>query len=491
MPVGTAGSGTVESETTTPGDVPAAEWPGSRWPVALVVAGVVALVAVRPLRDNSFLTHLATGRILLEDGLPAENPFLYTGTAFPVPSWWWSLLVAGAEAVGGAAAIRLVTAAITAVLAVVLVRLTRPRQGEPERLLAAVLPPVVALSASFQFLSGRPHLLGYLLLALLLVVWWEERSPWWLAAVMVTWVNVHGSWVYGVGILVVLVVARAVDDRRIRRGDVLGVGAALAGVVLGGALYPEPFEMLLLPTRQFGDSVEREALQAYKEWAPVGLDLAVLWPLLGLGLVAVLGCVRRRRWAHALVVVGLCAFGASSLRIVPVAAVSLVPFAAEGLRGFGSLRLPGRERARVLGALGAASLGAAVVYGCVGPHYDLTWYPVRSVDRLEERGLVGRDGVRVVTPDFVGNYLEWRYGADAHAYVDDRPNAATALDYVELVALGDGWRGALERAEPDVVLWERAEPLADELAGDPDWVLAWEDDGFVVLCREELADRCR
>lgn len=193
MPVGTAGSGTVESETTTPGDVPAAESPGSRWPVALVVAGVVALVAVRPLRDNSFLTHLATGRILLEDGLPAENPFLYTGTAFPVPSWWWSLLVAGAEAVGGAAAIRLVTAAITAVLAVVLVRLTRPRQGEPERLLAAVLPPVVALSASFQFLSGRPHLLGYLLLALLLVVWWEERSPWWLAAVMVTWVNVHGS----------------------------------------------------------------------------------------------------------------------------------------------------------------------------------------------------------------------------------------------------------------------------------------------------------
>lgn len=495
-------------EPRTAGTVPEAEpspsAPGARWPVALVLAGVVALIAARPLRDNSFLTHLATGRLLLEDGLPAENPFLFTGTAFPVPSWWWSLLLAGVEELGGAGAIRLLTAALTGALAVVLVRLTRPalapsgstRPGDDgvsagDGMMATVLPAVLALSCTFQFLNSRPHLLGYLLLALVLLVWWEERSPWWLLPALVVWVNVHGSWVYGVGILAVLGAARAIDDRRIRRRDLAGVGAAVAGVVAGGALYPERFELVLLPTRQFGDTVEREALQLYKEWGPVGLDRPVLWALVALTVVSVLGCVRRRRWATAVVAAGLCVMALSSMRFVPVAAVSLVAFAAEGIRGFGTLQLPTGGRARALGALGAALLLAAGVSANIGPHYDLHWYPVDSVDRLEARGLVATDDVHLVSHDYVGNYLEWRFGDDANAYVDDRPDAATFIDYVELRRLGDGWRDAFERADADVVLWERDEGLVGALASDPDWVLAWAQGDFAVLCRVELAERCR
>ena len=60
-----------------------------------LVGAAAAFVASRPLTDNSFLTHLATGRLILADGVPAENPFLFTGTSFPVPSWWWSVLLAG------------------------------------------------------------------------------------------------------------------------------------------------------------------------------------------------------------------------------------------------------------------------------------------------------------------------------------------------------------------------------------------------------------
>ena len=34
------------------------------------------------------------------------------------------------------------------------------------------------------------------------MVWNEERSPWWLVPIFAIWVNVHGSWLYGVVVLV-------------------------------------------------------------------------------------------------------------------------------------------------------------------------------------------------------------------------------------------------------------------------------------------------
>ncbi|HNA37610.1 MAG TPA: hypothetical protein PLZ72_14775, partial [Microthrixaceae bacterium] len=45
--------------------------PRRRWPdggLGVLVAGLLAFVAARPLTDNSFLTHLATGRLILEQG---------------------------------------------------------------------------------------------------------------------------------------------------------------------------------------------------------------------------------------------------------------------------------------------------------------------------------------------------------------------------------------------------------------------------------------
>ena len=139
-----------------------------------------------------------------------------------------------------------------------LVRLTRPAGGRTRRsLLATLFPAALALFCVFHFLSGRPHLAGYLLLALALVVWNEERSPWWIVPIFAIWVNVHGSWLYGVVVLAAFGVARMLDDRRIRPRDLWSVGAAGLGVVIGGPLYPRAFEIVLLPTRQFGDPIER------------------------------------------------------------------------------------------------------------------------------------------------------------------------------------------------------------------------------------------
>ena len=487
--------------------------PASAVPVAAVAAALFALIAARPLTDNSLLTHLATGRLIVESGVPATNPFLYTSTDFPVPSWWWSILLAVADRLGGAGAIRLMAAVFAAMLGALLVRLARSadrsspaapngdgtrcagsRPGvhsdvEPLGLLAVVVPVALAAVCVLPFLNGRPHLGGFVLLAAALVARAERRSPWWLVAVFAIWVNIHGTWAYGLAVLGAFAVAAAIDERRIRRDDVRALLAGVVGLVAGAALYPERFALIVLPTRQFGDPIEREALRAYAEWSPVAPDMAGFWMLVALGVCALAGAARRRSWGAGLLAVGLVVLGMSAARVLPIAAISLVPLAAAGLGGIGSLSLPTGRPAR-LTTVGAGILAVVVVVFAVSaPGYRFDRYPVAAIDWLEERDLVA-NGTNVVSHDYVGNYLEWRYGDRAHAYVDDRPSAETLIDYRDLLQLEDGWQEAFERAQPDVVLWQREEPLSAELAADDAWFDAGDSGRFAVFCRVELVARC-
>ncbi len=472
----------------------------------MLVGSAAALVASRPLADNSFFTHLATGRLLVDGQFPRSNPFLWTGTSFPMPSWWWSGVLGLLDATVGATGIRLLAGALAFVLGLLLVRLTarsgpddaRPAAavaaaGTPDdrTLLAVVAPPAVALFALDPYLNARPQVAGFVLLALTVVVWRERRSPWWLVAVFLTWVNVHGTWLYGLLVLGLLVVAEAVDTRRLgRRAFELGA-AAVGGTLLGGLLYPDRFELLVLPTRQFGDQVEREAIRSYREWAPLELGDPVGWAFAALVLAAVWGCVRTRRWAMAVVALLLAVMGVTSSRMVPVAAVGLVPFAAMGLDGLGTLRVPTGRAATAVAGVGVAVCLVAATLAVTTDGYSLDTYPVAAVDYLEERGLVADPGVRVVSEDFVGNYLELRYGADANAYVDDRPDARTLLDYKALRMMEPDWRKAFARADADVVVFQTARDFTDAVAGLPGWTKVVTLGDYTVLCRDRVLERCR
>lgn len=460
--------------------------------LAALAAGVLALVASAPIGDNSAFTHLATGRYLVEHGWPDANPFLAGSPAdFPIPSWWWSGILAVAERVAGLGAVRLVTVALAAVLGLLVVRLARGASG----LVAALVPPALALLTFLPFLTPRPHLAGYVLLAAVLVVWRERMSPWWVVPAFAAWVNLHGTWTYGVVALGLLAAASALDSGRGSRVTELRrcawlVAAAVVGVVAGGLLYPETFRLVLLPAEQLGGGPAREVIQAYNEWRAPSPGSVAFWTLVLLGGIAVVASLRTRRFGSAVVALLLTAMGLGAQRLVPVAAISLVPLAATALDGVGTLRAPVGRVARALGVVGIALCVVAGVASLRGPHLDLGRFPTAAVDWLEERDLVADTRVSLVHQDYVGNYLELRYGADANAYTDDRPDLDRAVEYLDLIWARDGWRDRLDAVDADVVLWDDDKPLNGELESSPEWERVERFDGFSIWCRRGFSG-CR
>ena len=457
-----------------------------------IAAGLVALIACRPLRDNSFLTHLATGRELLDHGFPTSNPFLFTGGDFPIPSWWWSGALVVAERVGGGAAIRVLMVVLGALLGASFVALSRPERRAPASevptLVSVAVPVGLAVFVMLPYMTPRPHVAGFLMLAAVVIVWRDDRSPWWMVPLFATWVNVHGTWLYGLAILVIFSACASIEHRSWRRW--YPVATAVVGVAVGGIWYPERFRLVGLPFEQFGDDRAREAIASYKEWQPAGFGHPLTWIVLGLGAAALLAVVRQRRWPSALAVVVLVGLGLSAGRLLPIATISLLPWAGQTFRTLGGPGLNARRPAVAGQVIGIGLVVLAVVLAVRGPAYDLERYPVAAVDWLEARGLVASAPVRVVAPDDVGNYLDWRYGTRAHAFVDDRPSVDALLDHRSLSRLRDDWPQVLDRIDPDVVVWPTAKPLTAQLDERSGWTRAATIGDVAVFCRDRIAARC-
>src|SRR5713226_2757624 len=98
------GSPPLASPADSAAETARGRWQPSTATVAAIGFALAGLVAgLRPIHDNSFLTHLATGRLLLHGTFPRHDPYSFTahGTSWIVESWLPSLGYAAIEKVLG------------------------------------------------------------------------------------------------------------------------------------------------------------------------------------------------------------------------------------------------------------------------------------------------------------------------------------------------------------------------------------------------------
>lgn len=470
---------------------PATSWWTPLWFVLGMVGGV------HLLSDNSFLTHLATGRLILDGHVPHADPYTFTaaGRAWVVQSWLFSVLDASLEQAVGAWAIRLLFGLVMGALLALVWRLSGPAGSLVGRVSVTTVTAVVGLG----YWNERPQTIAFLLLALSLVVVIEEHNPWWLLPTFTLWVNLHGSWPVGLVVVGLVLAHRVIDGRRLDRSVATPFALAVAGCGLGAALSPYGVDLLTFPTRLLGRG---EVLRYIVEWRrPELTDPATL--VVAAQVVLAGWVIRRERaWGWLPLVVVMVGLVATGRRNLPLASLALVPVMAPAFGELGSARVGvGPSRRGLVAILG----GAVVLIGCVVAlmpnDYDMGPYPVAAIDWMEERGLVADRAVRVAHPDYVGNYLEWRFGADARTYVDDRAEVLPdelLTGYVKVLLSGEGdWRGVLDRDRIDVVVWPAELKLGRSLGSAGDWRVVHRSTdgsgvGWLVACRAGAAveQRC-
>lgn len=451
--------------------------------VALVGAGIGA----QRLSDNSFLTHLASGREMIEHGVIHSDRFTWTsaGESIVMQSWLASLLYGMVDAAAGLWGLRLLMASTAAVLAYLTWRLTERSLSLGTRV--AVMVPVLVVG--LRTWSERPLLIGLVLFAIVMLVVEGSGRPMTLAAVGALWVNIHGSWPLGLVFLATRLIGGRVDGDAGTDRDLAAGGWLAIGCLVGGLVNPYGPRLLFFPLRMLG---RRETLSLIVEWTSPAFDTDWTYAFLLLLLMAVLAVARRSSWRLTVPMLVFVAAALTSQRNIPVATLVLLPAIAHGLPALG--RADGRARSDVVRSATVVMAALVVVLPLLairGPHFDGERYPVDAIDAAEDAGLSPRD-VRFVHQDFVGNYLGLRY-RDPVAWIDDRfelhPTDLVA-DYVVLLEASSGWPGVLSRHDAEILLWPTDAALTQLVREVAGWSLVFEDDEWSVLCRPDIAG-CR
>lgn len=436
------------------------------WLAALL--GVASGVAA--LGDNSFFTHLTTGRRILEGHLPSTDPYSFTAYGHPwvIQSWFASLLYGLTDKVGHGMGIRLMVAALSALLAVLLWRLSRPAGSIVARL-AAVAPALVVGQVAW---GARPLIFGLLGFAFLLVVLREERDPRWMVPVMWVWVNSHGSFPMAIGLVVIYGIGVRADG-----GDcshVIRTFKWCLGGTLLGAANPLGPKLLWFPIQLLA---KQKVLSQMVEWQAPGFNTTWQRIFLVTFLAAVLlvpRLAKDERYRVLLPALVFSGMGFIAMRNIALATFVLTVLLATELKGLGSLS--GKVRAQ---AYTAASGVLVVVIGFLlvarlsQPSFELSQYPVAPVNMLEAQGRLRNDH-RIAAPDFIGNYLTFRTVGATRIFVDDRVDMFPKRvldDQATLLTGSPNWQRVLDRWGIDTVVWEQRKSLTSLLAESDDWKL--------------------
>jgi len=456
-----------------------------RWPpVASLVLGVGFAVwglsiGIDQISDNSFFTHLATGRLILAHGIPHHDPYSFTAAGEPwvVQSWLASVLYGWVDSWFSSDGLRILMAALTTVLGAMAWRLSRPAKS----LAARVVITGCVLGVGSSVWAPRPLLIGLVLLTVTLLAAEKGLDPRWLVPVFWIWVNVHGSFPLGLVAVGCLWLGRRADgkDAAVELRCLLwgGVGTIL------GVVSPLGPVLLIFPVRLLG---RMDVLRQVIEWQSPSFSSAWTRLFLLQVVIGVLALVRKPSYRAAIPLVVFTAAALLGVRNIAVASIVLVPGTARGLAGLGSIRGDKRSPINAV-AIGVFALVGALLAsnGLAEPAWQLDTFPVDAVSWIEQNGLHNSE-VHMATPDTVGNYLELLYGDQAHAFIDDRVDMypkSVVEDFVVLLHGSPGWRDVLDRREVNLVLWDRNEALTGLMAESSDWRILYSDAHWVVGCR--------
>jgi len=425
----------------------------------------VVVGASRPIRDNSFLWHVRAGDLQIAAGrVLTTDPFSSTmaGEPWRTQSWLADLLYGSLEgAAGGLGWVPWLLIVCGAAVLLLVGWLTHRRVSDP---MPVALALVALMWLGLPNLVPRPVLFSLVLLALLMVVL-EIEADWPLPLILWVWAGLHGSFVLGLGLLLLDALRRHMAWQR----AVGRIGAGLVAVSLT-AHGLGVWSML----RSF--LTNRGALDFISEWAAPDLLSAALAPYVLVMVAILLALAWGRIEARELwIVAPLLVFGLTSARAIMPAAIVLVPFAASVWR-------PAAEPREVEGGPVRANLAIAALLIAL-PLITLVGFRGLDADRFPIVAATYLNEAEVWHDDATGGYLI--YANRLPVFIDDRAELYGAKFFREFVDTRRGtpaWRTAFDRYGIQQALVATDAGLAEVLSTEG-WRVDFADEHWTVFSR--------
>ena len=251
---------------------------------ALIAYGAV-LFAPPVLNDPDTYWHIKAGEWILQNGaFPHADPFSFSraGAPWVAHECLSEIFMALAYKAGDWNGI-VILFGIVAALASCLLASRLSRDLTPP---ASIVVFALAAACVSPSLLARPHLLALPILilwtgGLLSALEKGERPPLWLLPLMALWANMHGTFAFGLALVLPIALEALMEARHNRAGLARGWAGFFAAAIGMSLLTPNGWHGLLFPF----ELVNMKHIANIGEWAPP--DFQKLQPL-ELGLMALL-----------------------------------------------------------------------------------------------------------------------------------------------------------------------------------------------------------
>ena len=448
--------------------------------------------------DPDLWWHVKTGEAILQTHhWPTADPYSFTmfGQPWMAAEWLGDTVIALVARMGGIRALDLFLIGLSATIMIALYILATLRSGNSKAGFAAAGILSSLAIASFNL---RPQMFGYLFLVLTLIALERFRKGhagalWFLPPLFLIWINTHGSWIVGLGVVFIFWLGGVFkirlgelesepwsDSQRRRIGFVFLL--CLMTVPLtpyGTKLAMYPFEVASqLPL----------SVSSIMEWLPMPFNLS--GGKLFLGIVILLFFAQaalRLRWRLDEFLLFL--FGTMTACLHTRFLLLFVPFTAPMMAVIFVRWIPRYDRAKNIYLLNAAIMagviGSMVYYLPTAAYVEQKMkeqFPVEAVEYMQQHPVPG--------PMFdsygFGGYLVWtghRVFIDGRSELYER--GGVLADYLQIANVKPGALAVLRSYGIESVLIENKAHLGTLLSASPEWKRVYTDNLSAIYVRSQ------
>ena len=503
--------------------------------IILLFAMSSGALAPRLLGDASVGWHIRNGeRMLRTHSITRVDPFSVTmgGQTWYAWEWLYDAKIAGIHHWMGLNGVVFFTALIIALTFALTLRLCLQRGAD---LPVTALLLALSLGVSMIHLFARPHVLSWLFT----VIWFQlldssesanlaasPRRLWYLPALMLLWVNVHGGFVLGFALLGLYLLSAAIRYYRSRDGEEsrsLAQRSKTLGIVTVASLAaslinPYGYELHVHVYRYLTSRWLMNHIDEFLSPNFHGVAQQCFVAILLITIVALAAAHNKPSLSRVLVLLLATYSGLYAARSLPVSSLLFTLIVAPlwtqaltdarenenlslRLRAFVSRwqEFTGRVRNVELGFRGHLWPAAAVFLGVLvcahqgrlgttqwmHAHFDPKHIPVQATDTIVERGI--REPI--FAPDSWGGYLIYRLYPENRIFVDDRHDfygVDFLRDYLKAIRLTPDWDKFLNEKHVNWALLPAGSALANMLEETTQWNVVYRDGTAVLLERKQL-----